>query len=114
MGTFQYQQRREELKPFFDFADAEWLKIVHHASIRWLSLTSTVDRLIPNWLPIKCYFKSVNESPKILKNPLRDEDPEKECFFRHILIFFSNTGAVLFNLPKLLKLPILASWNARV
>jgi hypothetical protein len=37
---------REELKSFFDFVHAEWLEIVCHVPIRWLSLTSPVDRLV--------------------------------------------------------------------
>jgi hypothetical protein len=54
-------RRREELKSFFDFVDAKWSEIVFH----WLSLTSAVDGLIQNWLPIKSYIKNVNDCPEI-------------------------------------------------
>lgn len=78
------------------------------------SLTSAVDRLIQNWLPIKSYFKSVNDCPKILKKHFSDEDSEKECIIEAYLNFFPTLVLYLFNLPKLLKLLILASCNAIV
>lgn len=96
-------KRREELKSFFDFVDAEWLEIVRHVPTRWLSLTSAVDRLIQNWLPIKSYFKSVNDCPKILKKHFSDKDPEKECVIEAYLNFFSNIGAVLVQSAKILE-----------
>jgi hypothetical protein len=107
-------KRREELKSFFDCVHAEWLGIVCHVPTRWLSLTSAVNRLIQNWLLIKSYFKSVNDCPKILEKPFSDEAPERSVLLRHTLIVFPTLVPHLFNLPKLLKLPILTSWTATV
>jgi hypothetical protein len=73
MDTFQYQQKEEEeLKPFCNFVDAKWLDIVRHVPTHWLSLTSAVDRLIPNRLPNKSYIKRVDSCQKILKKAFSD------------------------------------------
>jgi hypothetical protein len=49
-------------------------------STHWLSLTSAVDRLIQNWLPIKSYTKNVNDCSEILKKKnFSNEHLEKEC-----------------------------------
>lgn len=79
------EERREELKLFFDFNDAEWQKVVHHVPTYWISLMSALDRLIQNWLYIKHYFENVNDCTKILINISVMEDPGKEFVIKAYL-----------------------------
>ncbi len=50
-----------ELKNFFEKDDIEFNEILRHITTRWLSLSSSVDRLIENWIPIKKYFREKGE-----------------------------------------------------
>jgi hypothetical protein len=45
-----------ELKNFFEKDDIEFSETLRQMTTRWLSLSSSVDRLIENWISIKKYF----------------------------------------------------------
>ena len=43
---------------FADFCDVAYREIVHHISVRWLSLQKAVDRALLQYPALKSYFLS--------------------------------------------------------
>ena len=57
-------KRKEEYKEYEEFTDTEPLKILKHASTRWLSLERCVKRTLAQWPALESYFNSHLESDK--------------------------------------------------
>jgi len=51
-------KRQEEYREFLEFFDVAPLKILKHASTRWLSLEKCVNRFRQQWLALLSYFES--------------------------------------------------------
>ncbi|KAI0212984.1 hypothetical protein LSAT2_002036, partial [Lamellibrachia satsuma] len=51
-------KRKEEYCEFLEFCDVAPLKILKHASTRWLSLQRCVNRFLQQWLALLSYFES--------------------------------------------------------
>ena len=51
-------KRKEQYREFLAFCDVEPLKILKHASTRWLSLERCVNRFLQQWPALLSYFQS--------------------------------------------------------
>ena len=51
-------KRKEEYREFLEFCDVAPLKILKHASTRWLSLEKCVNCFLQQWLALLSYFES--------------------------------------------------------
>ena len=51
-------KRKEEYREFLEFCDVAPLKILKHASTRWLSLEKCVNRFLQQWPALLSYFES--------------------------------------------------------
>lgn len=51
-------KRKEEYREFLEFCDVAPLKILKHASTRWLSLQRCVNRFLQQWPVLLSYFES--------------------------------------------------------
>ena len=51
-------KRKEQYREFLVFCDVEPLKILKHASTRWLSLERCVNRFLQQWPALLSYFQS--------------------------------------------------------
>ena len=54
-------KRKEEYREFLEFCDVAPLKILKHASTRWLSLEKCVNRLLQQWSALLSYFESYDD-----------------------------------------------------
>ncbi|XP_052072307.1 uncharacterized protein LOC127710472 [Mytilus californianus] len=57
-------KRKEQYKEFLDFCDVEPSKLLKHATTRWLSLETCVDRTLHHWPALTSYFNSHCEVEK--------------------------------------------------
>ena len=58
---FSSSCKNEELRLFCEFGQQDYFQILHHISIRWLSLRLAVKRLLKMWHPLKMYYLAKGE-----------------------------------------------------
>ena len=63
-----YTVRTESLKSFCEEADVEYKKLLGYSTTRWLALADGVERVIQIYDPLKSYFMSQSNVPKIIQN----------------------------------------------
>ena len=92
-------KRKQELLEFCLFCDTEYLEIVKHISIRWLSLEKAVTRILKEFQALKSYFQSNDLSnerfkrlSKMFRNPLCEVIL---LFYQHVLQQFVNCNKFL-------------------
>ena len=54
-------KRKEQYREFLEFCDVARLKILKHASTRWLSLEKCVNRFLQQWPALLSYFESYED-----------------------------------------------------
>jgi hypothetical protein len=96
---FEYSTNRKGgLESFCIFCDTEYKQVIKYCSTRWLSLESSITRLLRMYEPLKSYFLSNSESqPRFKRLRTAFEDPMTEVY----LLFFQAT-LPLFNRLNLL------------
>lgn len=62
--------RTEILKDFCQECDVEYSKLLYHSKTRWLSLYPAIERLLILFEPLKNYFLSLENPPKVLKKTI--------------------------------------------
>nr|XP_022334271.1 uncharacterized protein LOC111131162 [Crassostrea virginica] len=76
--------RKELYTEFMEFTEVEPLKILKHASTRWLSLQKTVTRTLHHWPALSSYFSShklVETEGKVKKLAEMFKNPEVKMYF---------------------------------
>lgn len=81
-----YSVRTEQLKDFCDFIDTEYKQLLYHSKTRWLSLFPAIDRLILMFEPLKSYFLSIGNAPKIFISFFENEFSKAYLLLIHSLI----------------------------
>ena len=91
--------RKQDRQQFAQFCDQGYREIIKHVGTRWLSLESSVDRLLTQLPSLRSYFASqTNRSAKvksidnILKSPLTEV---YLMFFQHALQAFKEFNLLL-------------------
>ncbi|CAF4037025.1 unnamed protein product [Rotaria sordida] len=73
-------KRVAELKEYFEFVEEDYLRLLQHIKIRWLSLYNSIDRLLKVYDPLSSYFFE------------NDKENEDQTTYPQIIInFFSST-----------------------
>lgn len=54
-------KRVAELKEFFEFMDTEYVQLLGHVSVRFLTLLPALDRILASWDVLKSYFQSAGQ-----------------------------------------------------
>ncbi|KAG1959631.1 hypothetical protein F2P79_005885 [Pimephales promelas] len=67
--------RKGYLSEFCDLHESDYMEMLQHVSVRWLSLESCVNRILQRYEPLTSYFKSLDE---------------KQPRFRRLVDAFSN------------------------
>nr|XP_055023092.1 uncharacterized protein LOC129413419 [Misgurnus anguillicaudatus] len=88
--------RKGYLSEFCDFHGNEYMEMLQHVSIRWLSLESCVTRILRQYEPLISYFKSLNE---------------KQPRFRRLMDAFSNPLTEVYLLFYQATLPAFSTLN---
>ncbi|XP_078315534.1 SCAN domain-containing protein 3-like [Crassostrea virginica] len=86
--------RKELYTEFMEFTEVEPLKILKHASTRWLSLQKTVTRTLHHWPALSSYFSShklVETEGKVKKLAEMFKNPEVKMLMLQKLDFFMTT-----------------------
>ncbi|CAF2145677.1 unnamed protein product [Rotaria magnacalcarata] len=91
-------KRVEELKSYHEFYEQDFHVLLKHIKIRWLSLYSSIERLLLVYKPVKSYFSDQlnKEIPKELENHFQSE--ETLCvlsFLHHVLFEIQKTNLEL-------------------
>ncbi|KAK1888518.1 Zinc finger BED domain containing protein 5 [Dissostichus eleginoides] len=88
--------RKGYLTEFCELHGSEYLEILMHVSIRWLSLERCLTRILQQYEPLASYFKSSNE---------------KQPRFRRLLEAFSNPMTEVYLLFYQATLPVFSTFN---
>ncbi|XP_061577748.1 zinc finger BED domain-containing protein 5-like [Cololabis saira] len=88
--------RKGYLSEFCEFHGSEYMEILQHISIRWLSLERCLTRLLQQYEPLTSYFKSLNE---------------KQPRFRRLVGAFSNPLTEVYLLFYEATLPAFSTLN---
>ncbi|KAK1887302.1 Zinc finger BED domain containing protein 5 [Dissostichus eleginoides] len=88
--------RKGYLTEFCELHGSEYLEILMHISIRWLSLERCLTRILQQYEPLASYFKSSNE---------------KQPRFRRLLEAFSNPMTEVYLLFYQATLPVFSTFN---
>lgn len=80
---YQYTVRVTQLKEFCEFADVEFKRLLSHGSTRFLSLMPALERILTQFLPLKLYFTSNENCPKLLADFFNDPVNELYILFVH-------------------------------
>ncbi|KAK5884215.1 hypothetical protein CesoFtcFv8_018060 [Champsocephalus esox] len=54
--------RKGYLAEFCEFHKSEYMEMLLHISVRWLSLERCITRILRQYGPLTSYFKSLNEN----------------------------------------------------
>ncbi|XP_060775583.1 uncharacterized protein LOC132885202 [Neoarius graeffei] len=91
--------RKGYLTEFCDLHESEYMEILSHISIRWLSLEHCLNRILQQYKPLSSYFKSANEKqPRFtwladaLSNPITEV---YLLFYQATLPAFSSLNLLL-------------------
>ncbi|XP_039653059.1 uncharacterized protein LOC120557088 [Perca fluviatilis] len=85
---------------FCDFHDSEYMEMLLHISVRWLSLERCITRLLRQYGPLTSYFKSLNEKqPRFRRLVDAFSKPLTEVY----LLFFQATLPMFSTLNLLLQ-----------
>ena len=92
-------KRKQELLEFCSFCDTDYMEMVRHLSVRWLSLEKAVTRVLKQFEALKSYFLSNDLShprfkrlAKMFRNPLCEVIL---LFYQHVLQQFTNCNNFL-------------------
>lgn len=90
-----YTLRVEELKSFCDFVETDYRTILSHSKTRWLSLYPVLHRTLEMYEPLRSYFLSIPNPPKVLKSFF--DNPINECYmlFVHSLSYMFHQNVLL-------------------
>ncbi|KAK0146582.1 Protein FAM200B [Merluccius polli] len=87
--------RKGYLAEFCDFHGSEYMEMLLHISVRWLSLERCITQILWQYGPLTSYFKSLNEKPPWFRrlvdafsNPLTEV--YLYLFFQATLLMFST------------------------
>lgn len=61
-----YTVRNEDLKSYCEFVDTNYKQLLSHSKTRWLSLFPAIERVLEMFAPLRSYFLSVPNPPKLL------------------------------------------------
>lgn len=61
-----YTVRTESLKEFCEFADVDYIYLLCHTKVRWISLLPALRRVFARLIGLKSYFLSIEKCPRIL------------------------------------------------
>lgn len=80
--------RKGYLTEFCELHEAEYMEVLLHISVRWLSLERCVTRILRLYEPLASYYKSANENQARFKRLAKTfTDPMTEVY----LLFFQAT-----------------------
>ncbi|CAF1359389.1 unnamed protein product [Rotaria magnacalcarata] len=83
-------KRIAELKSYYEFYEEDYVVILKHIKIRWLTLHKSIERLLQVFAPVKDYFLSLDDGcPGELKEFFSCE--EGHC----VLSFFENILSII-------------------
>ena len=75
--------RVELLKEFCDNAEVEYTRLLGYSKTRWLALMPAIERVLKLYSPLKSYFLSMENCPKILKTFFEDDKSKAWLYFMH-------------------------------
>ncbi|KMQ89919.1 hypothetical protein RF55_10387 [Lasius niger] len=84
--------RTEALKDFCQESDVEYSKLLYHSKTRWLSLYPAIERLLKLFKPLKNYFLSLENPPKVLKIFFENDFSEAFLFTIHSTMNIMHTN----------------------
>ncbi|KAL0830853.1 hypothetical protein ABMA28_002959 [Loxostege sticticalis] len=79
-----YTVRVENLKEFCEEAEMQYKKMLGYSKTRWLALSSSVERILQMYAPLKSYFLSQEKCPAALHNFFSNECSELWLKFVHV------------------------------
>ncbi|KAK1892520.1 Zinc finger BED domain containing protein 5 [Dissostichus eleginoides] len=88
--------RKGYLAEFCEFHESEYMEMLLHISVRWLSLERCITRILRQYGPLTSYFKSLNE---------------KQPRFRRLVDAFSNPLTEVYLLFYQATLPVFTILN---
>ncbi|KAK1904474.1 Protein FAM200B, partial [Dissostichus eleginoides] len=88
--------RKGYLAEFCEFHESEYMEMLLHISVRWLSLERCITRILRQYGPLTSYFKSLNE---------------KQPRFRRLVDAFSNSLTEVYLLFYQATLPVFTILN---
>ncbi|CAM4751259.1 unnamed protein product [Rotaria magnacalcarata] len=90
-------KRIEELKSYYEFYEQDFHVFLKHIKIRWLSLYSSIERLLLVYKPVKNYFTDQlnKEIPKELEKHFQSEETLCVLPFLHVLFEIQKTNLEL-------------------
>jgi hypothetical protein len=99
-------KRKQELLQFSNFCDQEYRGVIKHVCTRWLSLESSVERVLQQLPSLRSYFASQsNRVPKVKCLDCILNDPRTEIhllFMLHALQAFKDFNLLLQNQDSLI------------
>ncbi|CAF5189187.1 unnamed protein product, partial [Rotaria magnacalcarata] len=91
-------KRIAELKEYFEFVEIEYLCLLQHIKIRWLSLYNSIDRLLKVYEPLASYFCDINNDnadaitcPPAIKIFFSSNMSKCTLYFLHQILFDIQT-----------------------
>ncbi|CAF4323761.1 unnamed protein product, partial [Rotaria magnacalcarata] len=91
-------KRVAELKEYFEFVEIEYLRLLQHIKIRWLSLYNSIDRLLKVYEPLSSYFCDINNDnadaitcPPAIKLFFSSNMSKCTLYFLHQILFDIQT-----------------------
>ncbi|CAM4758191.1 unnamed protein product [Rotaria magnacalcarata] len=91
-------KRIAELKEYFEFVEIEYLRLLQHIKIRWLSLYNSIDRLLKVYEPLSSYFCDINNDnadaitcPPAIKIFFSSNMSKCTLYFLHQILFDIQT-----------------------
>ncbi|CAF1058437.1 unnamed protein product [Didymodactylos carnosus] len=89
-------KRIEELKTYYEFYEQDYLVILKHIKTRWLSLHTSIERILKVYNPIKDYFLAQDDCPnELIQFFSLEEGPCVLSFLEHILFIIQKTSLQL-------------------
>lgn len=78
-----YTVRVELLKDFCREADVEYMRVLGYSKTRWLALMPAIERILKLFAPLKSFFLSAENCPRILRTFFEDDSAEMWLYFIH-------------------------------
>ena len=94
-------KRKGQLREFAQFCDIEYRKMLKYVSTRWLSLQTSVERILKQYPALRSYFLSQDESEsdrRLSRLQALFRDPMSEAyllFFNSVMPVFTSTNLLL-------------------
>ena len=88
----------EELKDYCNFVDTDYRKLLSHNITRWLSLYTSLSRMLQMYPALQSYFTLVDKPPIVLKQFYKA--PLSELYLKHLQSFIAVFNEQVQNIEQ--------------